>query len=107
MRTTLALDDELLAKAQAFSGGTAFGMGFLFRMKAARHSSASNSMSAGRSGRPTQAAHMEENVGAASIAFSADELKQLNAELAAIPVRGERLPPAVMAMSGVEAPPKR
>ncbi|MBP7392888.1 MAG: type II toxin-antitoxin system VapB family antitoxin [Zoogloea sp.] len=51
MRTTLALDDELLAKAQAFSGGTAFGMGFLFRMKAARHSSASNSMSAGRSGR--------------------------------------------------------
>lgn len=54
----------------------------------------------------TQVAHMEENVVAASIAFSASELNELNAAVAAIRVRGERLPPAVMAMSGVEAPAK-
>jgi aryl-alcohol dehydrogenase-like predicted oxidoreductase len=55
----------------------------------------------------TQVAHMEENVGATSIAFSTSELNELNAAVAAIRVRGERLPPAVMVMSGVEAPPKR
>jgi len=55
----------------------------------------------------TNVAHMEENLGAATIAFSADELKQLNAEVAAISIRGERLPPAVLQLSGVEAAPKR
>lgn len=55
----------------------------------------------------TQVAHLEENLGAAVIAFSADELTELNAAVAAVRVRGERLPPAVMAMSGVEAPPKQ
>ena len=55
----------------------------------------------------TNAAHLTENLGAASIAFSADELRQLNAAVAAIRIQGDRLPPAVMAMSGVEAPPKR
>jgi aryl-alcohol dehydrogenase-like predicted oxidoreductase len=55
----------------------------------------------------TQVAHMEENTGAALIAFSASELNELNAAVAAIRVRGERLPPAVMAMSGVDSPPKQ
>jgi len=55
----------------------------------------------------TKVAHMEENVGAASISFSAAELKELDAALKAIQIRGERLPPAVLAGTGVEAPPKR
>lgn len=55
----------------------------------------------------TNGAHMEENMGASAITFTADELRQLNASVAAVNVRGERLPPAVMRMSGVEAPPKR
>jgi aryl-alcohol dehydrogenase-like predicted oxidoreductase len=55
----------------------------------------------------TKVAHLEENVRAASISFSAAELKELNAGLAAIPIRGERLPPPVLAATGVEAPPKR
>lgn len=55
----------------------------------------------------TNAAHMTENLGAASIAFSADELRQLNAAVAAIRIQGDRLPPAVAVMSGAEAPPKR
>jgi len=55
----------------------------------------------------TQVAHLEENLGAVAVTFSARELTALNAALAAILVRGERLPPAVLAMSGVETPPKR
>jgi aryl-alcohol dehydrogenase-like predicted oxidoreductase len=54
----------------------------------------------------TKVAHLEQNVAAASIAFSAAELKELDAALAAIPIRGARLPPAVLAATGVEAPPK-
>lgn len=52
----------------------------------------------------TNAAHMEENIGAANIAFTPDELQRLNRDVASIAIRGERLPPAVMKMSGVEAP---
>jgi aryl-alcohol dehydrogenase-like predicted oxidoreductase len=55
----------------------------------------------------TNMAHMEENLGAAMITFTPGELSELNAAVAAIRIRGERLPPAVMVMSGVEAPPKR
>ena len=55
----------------------------------------------------TNVAHLEENVVAASIAFSAAELKALNAAVAAIPIRGARLSPAVLSATGVEAPPKR
>ncbi len=55
----------------------------------------------------TNAAHMTENLGAASIAFTADELRQLNAAVASIRIQGERLPPAVAVMSAVEAPSKR
>ena len=55
----------------------------------------------------TNMAHLAENVAAASISFSAAELKELNAALAAISVRGERLSPAVLSATGIEAPPKR
>lgn len=49
-------------------------------------------------------AHMHDNIGAADITFSADELLTLNTALAGITVQGERLPPVVQAFSGVEAP---
>jgi aryl-alcohol dehydrogenase-like predicted oxidoreductase len=55
----------------------------------------------------TNVAHLQENVGAASVQFSAAELKELDAALAAIPIRGARLSPQVLAATGVEAPPKR
>jgi len=52
----------------------------------------------------TQMAHLLDNIGATEVMFSADELQALNAALAAITVEGERLPPAVAVLSGVEAP---
>lgn len=55
----------------------------------------------------TQMAHMLENVGAAQIHFSDTELTQFNIELAAIKIEGERLPPFVLALSGVEAVAKK
>ncbi|RYG63930.1 aldo/keto reductase [bacterium] len=55
----------------------------------------------------TQMAHMIENTGAATVAFTAAELTELNAAVRAIEVRGQRLPDAVLAFSGVEAPPKK
>jgi len=54
----------------------------------------------------TQMAHMLENNGADSVRFTANELQQFNSELASIQVVGQRLPPFVEALSGVEAPPK-
>lgn len=54
----------------------------------------------------TQMAHMLDNIGAADVAFGGMELQELNAALAAVAVQGERLPPAVFAFSGVEAPMK-
>ena len=55
----------------------------------------------------TNEAHLDENLGATAVTFTADELIQLNAAVTAVAIRGERLPPAVMQMSGVEAPPKQ
>jgi len=52
----------------------------------------------------TQMAHLLDNLGAAEVVFSAAELRELNAAFAAVAVQGERLPPAVQAYSGVEAP---
>lgn len=53
----------------------------------------------------TQMTHMLENIGASGITFGADELRELNAAVAGITVHGARLPPAVLAFSGVEAAP--
>ncbi len=52
----------------------------------------------------TQMTHMLENVGATRVTFDHDELRALNAAVAGIAIHGERLPPAVLAFSGVEAP---
>lgn len=54
----------------------------------------------------TQMTHMLENIGSAEVTFGRDELRELNAAVAAIAIQGERLPPAVLAFSGVEAPAK-
>jgi aryl-alcohol dehydrogenase-like predicted oxidoreductase len=53
----------------------------------------------------TNVAHLRQNVGAAGVELSASELAELTADVSAVEVRGARLPDAVMAMSGVEAPP--
>jgi len=54
----------------------------------------------------TQLEHMLENRGAALVRFTASELSDLNASVASIQVKGQRLPDGVLAFSGVEAPPK-
>ncbi len=54
----------------------------------------------------TQMAHMLENVGAAEVALTPAEVTELNHSVAAIEVQGARLPAAVQAFSGVEAPAK-
>jgi aryl-alcohol dehydrogenase-like predicted oxidoreductase len=54
----------------------------------------------------TQMVHMQENLEAADIKFSADELKLFNQELSGIPVQGMRLPQMVLDFSDVEAPAK-
>ncbi|MDW9682539.1 aldo/keto reductase [Sinorhizobium meliloti] len=55
----------------------------------------------------TQMPHMLENIGAASISFTPEEIDELNSAVAAIKVRGQRLPDAVLAFSNVEAPEKK
>ena len=55
----------------------------------------------------TQMAHMLDNVGTPTTSFSPQELAQFDASVAAIEIRGARLPPAVLAFSDVEAPPRR
>ena len=54
----------------------------------------------------TQMVHMLENTGAATVRFTPPELAELNASVSAIKIEGARLPEPVLAMSGVEAPPK-
>jgi aryl-alcohol dehydrogenase-like predicted oxidoreductase len=50
--------------------------------------------------------HVIQNIGGASVQFSATELDELNAAVREIEIRGERLPEPVLNMTGVEAPPK-
>jgi diketogulonate reductase-like aldo/keto reductase len=54
----------------------------------------------------TNITHLEENVGAAAIRFTPVELQEINADVAAVKIEGRVLPAGVMALSGVEAPPK-
>lgn len=54
----------------------------------------------------TQMAHMLENIGADGVQFTNDEIAELNQAVAAIEVQGARLPDGLLALSGVEAPPK-
>jgi aryl-alcohol dehydrogenase-like predicted oxidoreductase len=53
----------------------------------------------------TRTAHLAENLGAEEVVFTGDELRELNTALAAIKIHGERLQPAALAQTGVEAPP--
>ena len=55
----------------------------------------------------THMEHMRQNIGAAAVRFTPAELAELNASVAAIEIRGQRLPDAVQAFSGVEASRKR
>lgn len=55
----------------------------------------------------TQMAHMVENCGAAGIRFTPAEISELNSAVKAIEVKGQRLPDAVLAFSGAEAPMKK
>jgi|TARA_R110002126_G_scaffold86592_1_gene209030 aryl-alcohol dehydrogenase-like predicted oxidoreductase len=55
----------------------------------------------------TQMAHMLENVGAAEVTFTSDELAELNTAVAAVEIAGARLPARVQAFSNVEAPIKK
>jgi aryl-alcohol dehydrogenase-like predicted oxidoreductase len=50
--------------------------------------------------------HLESNLGAARVSFSAKELKDLSAAAAAINIEGDRLPKRALDMTGVDAPPK-
>jgi aryl-alcohol dehydrogenase-like predicted oxidoreductase len=52
----------------------------------------------------TQMAHMPDNIGADAVRFSAPGIAELNQTVAAFQTRGARLPDAVLAYSGVEAP---
>ncbi|MDN2701066.1 aldo/keto reductase [Janthinobacterium sp. SUN100] len=51
----------------------------------------------------TQMAHLLDNIGAAEVRFTPAEVAELNQAVAAIRVRGARLPDAVLTYSGVEA----
>jgi aryl-alcohol dehydrogenase-like predicted oxidoreductase len=55
----------------------------------------------------TQMAHMIDNSGAADVQLTSSELADLNAAVRAIEIQGQRLPDQVLALSGVEAPPKK
>lgn len=54
----------------------------------------------------TKMPHLLENLGADGIRFTPKELMELNAAMARVPVHGARLPADILALSGVEAPPK-
>lgn len=54
----------------------------------------------------TQMAHMVQNTQADSVVFTPEELKELNTAVSSIEIQGKRLPDGVLALSGVEAPPK-
>jgi hypothetical protein len=51
--------------------------------------------------------HMLDNIGADQVRFTLPELAELNASVAAIDIRGARLPDQVLVFSGVEAPAKK
>src|ERR1700728_1935706 len=54
----------------------------------------------------TKMPHMLENIAADAVNLTPAELHELNTALPHTPVHGERLYPGLLALSGVEAPPK-
>ena len=55
----------------------------------------------------TQMAHLMDNIGGENVKLSSTEWKSFNDELSTIQIFGERFPPYVQAISGVEAPLKK
>ena len=55
----------------------------------------------------TQMPHMLENIGATTVSFTPSELSEITRSVAAIPIRGARVPAFVQAWSDVEAPAKQ
>jgi aryl-alcohol dehydrogenase-like predicted oxidoreductase len=55
----------------------------------------------------THREHMHQNIGAVAVRLTPAELAELNASVAAIKIRGQRLPDIVQVFSDVEAPPKK
>ena len=51
--------------------------------------------------------NLESNVGAARVAFSPEELRELETAAAAVKIEGDRLPRGALDMTGVEAPPEK
>ncbi|WP_386339164.1 hypothetical protein O4D10_18495 [Xanthomonas citri pv. citri] len=54
----------------------------------------------------TNIVHLEQNAAAASVSFTAPELKELQGALQEIHIEEEGLPPAVLSARGLEAPVK-
>lgn len=54
----------------------------------------------------TKVKHLDENVAASTITFSEAELRELNDAVAAVKIQGARLPPEILKLSDVEAPPR-
>lgn len=54
----------------------------------------------------TNLSHMEQNSSSAFVSFTQSELQELNSQLQAIEIKGQRLPDFVQAFSDVEAPEK-
>ncbi len=50
--------------------------------------------------------HMLQNTGAAAVELTPSERAELDSDVSATQIRGQRLPDLVLKMSGVEAPPK-
>ena len=54
----------------------------------------------------TKLEHMRDNTASANVAFTAEELAQLTAQVDAVQIKGARLPEAVLQLSGVNTPRK-
>ncbi|MGA1830937.1 aldo/keto reductase [Rhizobium wenxiniae] len=54
----------------------------------------------------TKIAHMQQNVAAASVVFSADELREINSDVAALKIAGARLPAEEENSVGANTPPR-
>jgi aryl-alcohol dehydrogenase-like predicted oxidoreductase len=54
----------------------------------------------------TKVKHLDENTAASAITFSEAELREFNNAVAAVKIQGARLPPEILQLSGVEAPPR-
>ena len=49
---------------------------------------------------------MAQNIGAATVSFTAEELDEIDAQVAAVRIEGARLPEPILKATGVEAPDK-